>query len=285
LYVNASNKQYWRGKTEAKLAAGFVEEQRFLNPAEHCGDCEGFAARGRVPIGTLPPPGEDSECQTNCKCTMKYYKAGDQVSIPKQAFDSDDNNTGTGSTARIPEAADITRRDQKVIDAMGPIERETINQKYETAGVYDVNGRELFRKDGNEYSVAFSRKDAETMKGQYLTHNHPGIGASFSDHDMRIAHGQELKKIRAVGVNPRGVGTQYDFDILDDAYYAKNKGAITRAYNEARKNAMKEFQQKIKNGMPVNEANYEVTHRIMELFTSKINSGGDLVKYTRGDFR
>jgi hypothetical protein len=74
LYVNASNKQYWRGKTEAKLAAGFVEEQRFLNPAEHCGDCEGFAARGRVPIGTLPPPGEDSECQTNCKCTMKYYK-------------------------------------------------------------------------------------------------------------------------------------------------------------------------------------------------------------------
>jgi hypothetical protein len=77
LYMNSSNKQYWRGKTEAKLAAGFVEEQRFLNPAEHCADCTGYAARGRVPIGTLPPPGEQSECRSNCKCTMKFYRAGE----------------------------------------------------------------------------------------------------------------------------------------------------------------------------------------------------------------
>ena len=77
LYMNSSNKQYWRGKTEAKIAAGYVTEQRFLNPAEHCGDCTGYAAQGRVPIGTLPPPGEDSECQANCKCTMKFYKAGE----------------------------------------------------------------------------------------------------------------------------------------------------------------------------------------------------------------
>jgi len=79
LYMNASNKQYWRGKTEAKIGAGFVEKARFLNPAEHCGDCIGYAARGRVPINdaSLPPLGEDSECQANCKCQIKFYKAGD----------------------------------------------------------------------------------------------------------------------------------------------------------------------------------------------------------------
>jgi hypothetical protein len=79
LYMNASNKQYWRGKTEAKTAAGFVSKQRFLNPAEHCEDCEDFEAMGRVPINddSLPPPGEDSVCRSNCKCTMRFYKAGD----------------------------------------------------------------------------------------------------------------------------------------------------------------------------------------------------------------
>jgi len=77
LYMNSSNKQYWRGKTEAKVAAGYIEEQRFLNPAEHCGDCVQYAARGRVPVGTLPEPGEDSQCQANCKCRKVYYKAGE----------------------------------------------------------------------------------------------------------------------------------------------------------------------------------------------------------------
>ena len=79
LYMNASNKQYWRGKTEAKLSAGYVEKRRFLNPAEHCPDCVGYAARGRVPIddASLPPPGEDSQCMSNCRCEMRFYKAGE----------------------------------------------------------------------------------------------------------------------------------------------------------------------------------------------------------------
>ena len=75
LYMNAANKQYWRGKTEGKVGGGYVEEQRFLNPAEHCADCVGYAAKGRQPIGTLPDPGEDSACMANCRCTKRYYKA------------------------------------------------------------------------------------------------------------------------------------------------------------------------------------------------------------------
>jgi hypothetical protein len=71
MYMNASNKQYWRGKTEGKIAAGYVSED--------------FEAMGRVPIddASLPPPGEGSVCLTNCKCTMKFYKAdGTTAAVP-----------------------------------------------------------------------------------------------------------------------------------------------------------------------------------------------------------
>ncbi len=79
LYMDASNKQYWRGKTETKIAAGFVEEQRFLGPNEdtHCTPCKDFAAAGRVPVGTLPEPGEECEGTTQCHCTKVYYRAGE----------------------------------------------------------------------------------------------------------------------------------------------------------------------------------------------------------------
>lgn len=72
-YAAAGRKAYYDGKTAAGEDAGFRYEQRFLNPAEHCSDCIEYASRGRVPIGTLPEPGVDSACRSNCKCTKKYY--------------------------------------------------------------------------------------------------------------------------------------------------------------------------------------------------------------------
>jgi hypothetical protein len=85
LYMNASNKQYWRGKTEGKIQAGYLTEQRFLGANEdtHCQPCKGFAAQGRVPIGTLPEPGEECEGTINCHCTKEYYKAdGATAAVP-----------------------------------------------------------------------------------------------------------------------------------------------------------------------------------------------------------
>ncbi len=77
MYANAVTKNFWAGKTKAMIAAGYVEEQRFLGVADHCDICRGFAAQGRVPIGTLPNPGEKCLGLTNCKCEKKYYKEGD----------------------------------------------------------------------------------------------------------------------------------------------------------------------------------------------------------------
>ena len=79
LYMDASTKQYWRGKTEGKIAAGYVAERRFLGPNDktHCQPCKGFAAQGRQPVGTLPEPGEECEGTIHCHCRKVYYKAGE----------------------------------------------------------------------------------------------------------------------------------------------------------------------------------------------------------------
>ena len=79
LYMNASNKQYWRGKTEAKIGAGFIFERRFTHNDTPCDPCTKEAAKGKQPIGTLPKPGEDCDGTTNCRCTMEYYKADGSV--------------------------------------------------------------------------------------------------------------------------------------------------------------------------------------------------------------
>lgn len=72
LYGEASKVAYHRGEMLAKLGAGYTEERRRTSPAEHCDDCLTFEARGWVPIGTLPEPGEQSACMRNCRCFKEY---------------------------------------------------------------------------------------------------------------------------------------------------------------------------------------------------------------------
>lgn len=51
---------------------GYDEERRFLHGHEHCSECVEYAAREWVPIGTLPPPGDQSSCRANCLCTKSF---------------------------------------------------------------------------------------------------------------------------------------------------------------------------------------------------------------------
>lgn len=71
-YAAGTRKAYYDGRTAACKAGGFTEERRILHPAEHCGDCLAYAGQGWQPIGTLPEPGEQSECRNNCKCEKEY---------------------------------------------------------------------------------------------------------------------------------------------------------------------------------------------------------------------
>lgn len=45
-------------------------ERRVLGEAEHCGDCIAFYDEGWQPVGALPVPGAESECDGNCRCDL-----------------------------------------------------------------------------------------------------------------------------------------------------------------------------------------------------------------------
>ena len=71
-YSGASRKAYYDGMTAAAADAGFTEERRLLQPGESCGDCIAFEAKGWQPVGSLPEPGQDSQCLSNCNCIKEY---------------------------------------------------------------------------------------------------------------------------------------------------------------------------------------------------------------------
>lgn len=72
MYGRSTMTAYWDGMHAAAGAADYTEMRRKLRPAEHCEDCEDYAARGWQPIGELPMPKTQSRCLTNCKCVVEY---------------------------------------------------------------------------------------------------------------------------------------------------------------------------------------------------------------------
>lgn len=69
------------------------------------------------------------------------------------------------------------------------------NNNFETAMFFDVNGNLLKTVKGGESEV----KLGKGIPGSILTHNHPGVGVSFSNNDLIYAAKHGLKEIRATG--------------------------------------------------------------------------------------
>jgi len=99
-------------------------------------------------------------------------------------------------------------------------------RKTEKAYLFDPEGKELFNKSGNKNSVGFTQEEANMMKGNILTHNHP-YGTSFSLQDIKLLLKTGLKEIRAVGAEYK-----YAFSL---------KGA-SQAKDDALKMLEKEYQ-------------------------------------------
>jgi len=73
MYADART-SFYDGRTSVKKRADFKEERRVLiaNDKNNCANCEEFASRGWVKIGTLPEPGQGSQCLTRCRCDKEY---------------------------------------------------------------------------------------------------------------------------------------------------------------------------------------------------------------------
>ena len=75
LYAQSVRGSYWEGSEAREKERGFSLMRRVLDSqAQHCQDCIDYAARGVVPIGTLPLPGQRCACRSRCKCSVTYYR-------------------------------------------------------------------------------------------------------------------------------------------------------------------------------------------------------------------
>lgn len=91
-----------------------------------------------------------------------------------------------------PEAEEESPRMKTVHD----IEDGIRAQFYETAAVVDNNGDIILKKDGAVSEVGFTRMECFRMRGNTLTHNHPG-STMLSVEDAACFVGNEMKEVRA----------------------------------------------------------------------------------------
>jgi hypothetical protein len=76
--------------------------------------------------------------------------------------------------------------------------RQSGEDGYESAAAFDLDGRMLFIKDGEDSAVGFSREEIAQVRGRLLSHNHPD-NTSFSTADLGFYVANGLAELRAVG--------------------------------------------------------------------------------------
>lgn len=83
MYINSAREAFEKANQKAQIAAGYDEVLWVMNiPAEHCPDCEEFAAMGWTKIaddaygGCVPGQG-CTVCLTACQCHLEYRKSGE----------------------------------------------------------------------------------------------------------------------------------------------------------------------------------------------------------------
>jgi hypothetical protein len=75
LYAESVRGSYWHGEALRQQRQGYSLMRRILDSqAQHCSDCLAFAARGIVPIGSVPLPGQRCACGARCRCTVRYFR-------------------------------------------------------------------------------------------------------------------------------------------------------------------------------------------------------------------
>jgi hypothetical protein len=72
MYYNKTNHFRERGRLEGHKRNGYLWERRVISAVHNCDDCIRYNGMGWAQIGTLPNPGENCQCKSNCKC-VKYY--------------------------------------------------------------------------------------------------------------------------------------------------------------------------------------------------------------------
>ena len=71
MYGDAGRSTFEEMRRRSAIESGMDEGRRVLGSADHCDDCIEYASEGWMPAEDVPPIG-DSQCKTNCHCTIEY---------------------------------------------------------------------------------------------------------------------------------------------------------------------------------------------------------------------
>jgi hypothetical protein len=72
LYNDAARTTYEMTRQREMLLRGTTEMSRERHSTESCPSCIRYEAAGWQPVGSLPLPGQESECLTRCRCSVDY---------------------------------------------------------------------------------------------------------------------------------------------------------------------------------------------------------------------
>jgi len=89
MYAQASRGSYEAGRQLSHQRAGFSWERRRRTKTESCPPCVAYASLGWQAIGSLPHPGAECDCRSNCGCYKEYQKGASRPESDWADFESE----------------------------------------------------------------------------------------------------------------------------------------------------------------------------------------------------
>jgi hypothetical protein len=161
----------------------------------------------------------------NCRCSVAQVVRRDQ----------------DGKIIRDDSMSENINRYNNTEKIVSNYEKDIYKQKYESAGLFDLKGNVILKKDGNATRVRFEKSELSKMKGNILTHNHP-LDESFSREDIHVLARHQLKEIRAITIEGRTFSMSLKQGVSFNKIDMKGlKSYITRLENKKIKELSKRY--------------------------------------------
>lgn len=154
-------------------------------------------------------------------------------------------------------------------------EKGIFSKAYEVGIAYDKNGKELFRLKGSESKVTLTHHQAEQLRGNIFTHNHPS-NAPFSDTDLWMMWKYQIAEIRVV--TKQGV-----FSAAYPETWKKEfttKAELRQEFLEIVDQVKPKYQKKLElQELSLKEANYRAQCEVIDILTERYGIKYELIPW------
>lgn len=187
-------KKQWRrsGKIHSRLAHDAADGQ--IQPVD-----EPFIIGGARLMYPRDPQASVKDT-INCGCeSLPYMEHWEMTTPGKKPFTAEEIalDPNKRKLADAAKSKPIELQTPRVRKTVRDIENRFAGQAIERAAVIDKQGKVLFEVDGNADRVKLSPDQLKQLKGNVVTHNHPGVG-SFSEGDIAMAAVYQVAEMRVV---------------------------------------------------------------------------------------